>query len=73
VDLNIHSPIRLHDRVFIARSNTGLVGSNPTRGIDDYVRLFYVGVAALRRADSLFKSPTDCVKIKKLKLNEAFH
>jgi hypothetical protein len=40
-----------------ARSNTGIVGSNPTWGMDVYVRLFcvcavlYVEVAALRLAD----------------------
>jgi hypothetical protein len=39
-----------------ARSNTGIVGSNPTRGMDVYVRLFCVvlfcvSVAALRPAD----------------------
>jgi hypothetical protein len=39
-----------------ARSNTEVVGSNPTRGMDVCLRLFYVcvvsrKVAALRRAD----------------------
>jgi hypothetical protein len=40
-----------------ARLNTGIMGSNPTWGIDVCVRLFYVcavlcvQVAALRRAD----------------------
>jgi hypothetical protein len=41
-----------------ARPNTGIVGSNPTWGMDVNIRLFYVcavlcmQVAALRRADS---------------------
>jgi hypothetical protein len=32
-------------------SNAGVVGSNPTRGMDVCVRLFCVQIAALRRAD----------------------
>jgi hypothetical protein len=28
--------------IVFARSNTGVVGSNPTRGMDVYVRLFCV-------------------------------
>jgi hypothetical protein len=49
-----------------ARSNTRIVASNPTRGMDIGVRLFYVcvvlcvQVAALRRADP--PSTTNCVK-----------
>jgi hypothetical protein len=31
-----------------ARTNTEIVGTNPTRGMDVYVRLFCVYVAALR-------------------------
>jgi hypothetical protein len=42
-------------RTVFAGSNTGIVGSNPTRGTDVNVRLFCVRVvlreAALRRAD----------------------
>jgi hypothetical protein len=38
-------------RTFFANSNTGIVGSNPTRGMDVCVRLFCVQVEALRRAD----------------------
>jgi hypothetical protein len=34
-----------------ARSNTGVVGSNATRGIDVCVRLFCVQIEALRRVD----------------------
>jgi hypothetical protein len=35
-----------HSKAWIvfARSNTGVVGSNPTQGMDDCVRLFYVYV-----------------------------
>jgi hypothetical protein len=32
------------------RSNAGIVGSNPSRGMDVYVRLFCVQVAALQQA-----------------------
>jgi hypothetical protein len=31
-------------RAVFARSNTGIVGSNPTRGIDVYMHLFFVCV-----------------------------
>jgi hypothetical protein len=49
-----------------ARSNTGVMGSNPTRGMDVCVRLFCVcavcvQVAALRGTNPP-RSPTDCVK-----------
>jgi hypothetical protein len=39
------------------RLNTGIVGSNPTRGNDVCVRLFllYVQLAVLRRADAASK------------------
>jgi hypothetical protein len=44
------------------RPNSGIVGSNPTRGMDVYVRLFCVVlfcvyVAVLRRADPPSKEP----------------
>jgi hypothetical protein len=48
-------------------SNTGVVGSNPTRGMDVCLRLFCVcvvlcvGSGALRRSDTGPRSPTDCV------------
>jgi hypothetical protein len=35
---------RYKGRTVFARSNTGTVGSNLTRGMDDYVRLFCVCV-----------------------------
>jgi hypothetical protein len=58
-----------------ALSNTGIVGSNPTQGIDVYQCLFcvYVAVVALGGLISRPRRPTDCLWIKKLKLNEAFH
>jgi hypothetical protein len=59
--------------VFI-RSNTGILGSNPTWGMDVCMHLFcvcavlYVQVAALRRADlPSEESYRLCKKIKKLK------
>jgi hypothetical protein len=50
-----------------ARSNTGIVGSNPTQAMDVCVCLFCVCivlcvVAASRLADRRPRGPTDCVK-----------
>jgi hypothetical protein len=51
-----------------ARSNTGIVGSNPTSGMDACVCVYYVfvlscvQVAALRRADPPSKESIYCVK-----------
>jgi hypothetical protein len=63
-----------------AHSNTGILGSNLTWGMDFCVRLFYVcavlcvQVAALRRADSLYKeSYWLCKKINKLKKHLRFN
>jgi hypothetical protein len=52
-----------------ARSNTGIMGSNPTRGMDVCVRLFCVCLVwvALRRTDPPSKQSTVCVQIKELK------
>jgi hypothetical protein len=41
-----------------ARSNTGVVGSDRTQGMDVCVRLFCVYVAALLRADPPYKEPS---------------
>jgi hypothetical protein len=50
-----------------ARSNTGIVGSTPTRGIDDYLLLFCVCVSCvgIGLATGLVtrpRSPTDCLQ-----------
>jgi hypothetical protein len=49
-----------------ARSNNGIVGSNPTQGMDICVRLFCVyPVLCVQPCDGLIPrpgSPTDCVK-----------
>jgi hypothetical protein len=49
-----------------ARSNTGIVGSNPTQGMDVSLYLFcvYVYVADLRRADPPSKESTDCLRFR---------
>jgi hypothetical protein len=50
----------------VAHSNTGIMGSNPTWGMDVCVRLLFVlscvQVASLQRADLPSRSSTDCVK-----------
>jgi hypothetical protein len=54
--------------IVFARSDTNIVNSNPTWGMDICVRLFCVyailcvQVAVLRHADPRPRSPTDCVK-----------
>jgi hypothetical protein len=59
---------RSKERIVFARSNTGIVGSNPSWGMDVCVPLFCVcavlcvQAAALRRADPRPRSPTDCIK-----------
>jgi hypothetical protein len=42
---------RSKTRTVLALSNSGIMGSNPTQGIDVCMCLFCVQVAALRRAD----------------------
>jgi hypothetical protein len=55
-------------RSIFARSNTGIVDSNPTWGMDVSVHLccvcavLCVQVEALQQADPPQRSPTDCVK-----------
>jgi hypothetical protein len=58
-----------------ARSNTGILSSNPTQGIDVCLCLFCVCmyVAALRRPDPTSKVSYRMYKVKELKWNEAFH
>jgi hypothetical protein len=52
-----------------ARSNIGIVSSNPNQSMGVRLRLFYIRVllckvAAMLRADPPSKGPTDCVKDK---------
>jgi hypothetical protein len=52
----------------LASSNTGIVGSNATRGMDACVRVFYVRAvlsAGLCLADPHPRSPTNCEKDRK--------
>jgi hypothetical protein len=56
-----------------AHSNAGIVGSNPTQGMDVCVYSLFVQVEALRWADPCPRSPTNCLRIKKMKWNKAFH
>jgi hypothetical protein len=60
------------------RSNTGVLGSNPAQGMDVCLRSFCVCVAlcSQRHCVGLIPrpgSPTDSLKIKKLKWNCVFH
>jgi hypothetical protein len=58
----ITAPARFKAWTVFARSNTAIVGSNSTWGIDDCVRLFCAQVVALRRTDPCPRGPTDCVR-----------
>jgi hypothetical protein len=65
-------------RAVFALSNTGIVGSNPTQGMDICLRLFCVCVVlcSYLPCSGLIprtRSPTDSLRIKKLKGNKAFH
>jgi hypothetical protein len=56
-----------------ARSNTGNVGSSPTQGMNVFLRLFCVGVGCgFGRLIPRPRSPTHCLRIKKLMWNKAF-
>jgi hypothetical protein len=59
-------------------SNPGVLGWNPTRGMDVCLHLFcfFVALCRYRPCDGLMphpRSPTSYLKIKKLEWNEAFH
>jgi hypothetical protein len=57
-----------------ARSNAGIMSLNPTQGMVVSLCLFCVCVGkALRRADPRSRSPTDCLRLMKLKWYKTFH
>jgi hypothetical protein len=60
-----------------ARSNTGIVGSNPTQNMGVSLRLFCVVVLCRYRPCSGLiphpRGPTDCPRIMRMKWNKAFH
>jgi hypothetical protein len=53
--------MRSEVRTVLARSNAGIVGSNPTQGIDIYVRLFCVYVVLLGSGLATGRSPVQGV------------
>jgi hypothetical protein len=66
-EYNMRQPItvaaRSKFRTVFACSDTGVVSSNPTRGMDICVHsVFVFSVAALRGAVPHLRSPTDCVR-----------
>jgi hypothetical protein len=60
-------------RTVFARSNTGVVGSNPTRCMDVCLRLFCVSSGLAMGWYPVQGVLPTVYKIKKLKWNEAFH
>jgi hypothetical protein len=58
--------------IVLARSNTGIVGSNPTWGLDVCVRLFCVQVAVLRWTDTPSKeSYRLCKRLRNWKIGQS--
>jgi hypothetical protein len=77
----VYSPLKpitvaMRSRVWnvFARSNTGIVGSNPIQGMDVCVySAFLLGSGLASGLIPRPRSPTDCLRLRKVKWNEAFH
>jgi hypothetical protein len=77
---NLPIPVAVRSKAWtvFARLNTGIVGLNPTEGMDVCLRLFcvYVVLCRYRPCDGLIsrpRSPIDCLRVKNLKWNKVFN